>query len=107
MTKFNLELRLKTFGSVLAKEIFLEDVTDRNKSVQDWENGVEYIFKKLPDYQITDSSLDVFVGCQGIAGGTVTCEVFINDEKVGQVVSQVVNKFYAHESFPVKSNLSI
>lgn len=107
MIKFNLELRLKTFGAVLAREIFLEDVTDRNKSVQDWEPGDGYIFKKLPGYQITDSLLDVFVGCQGITGGTVTCEVLINEENVGEVVSQVENRFYAHEAFPVNSNISL
>lgn len=102
MANFNLELRIKIFGSVLAKEVFLEDVTDRNKSVQDWENGDGYLFKKLPGYQISDSSLDVFVGCQGIAGGTVTCEVLINDENAGSVLSEVENRFYAHKAFPVK-----
>lgn len=101
MASFNLELRVTEFGAVLAKEVILEDVTDKNKSVHGWSSGTGYIFKKLPNYQISDTSLDVFVGCQGVAGGTVTCEVLINEISLGNIVSQVENRFYAHKSFPI------
>lgn len=101
MSTFDLELRVTEFGSVLAREIFLEDVTDRNRIVRNWESGNGFQFKKLSNFQIFDSSLDVFLGCQGIAGGTVKCEVIINDNKVGEVVSRVEDRNFSKVSFNI------
>jgi len=101
MPTFNLELRVKEFGSILAREIFLEDVTDRNRRVRNWEQGDGFQFKRLPNFSIADASLEVFVGCQGIAGATVTCEVIINDKHAGEVVSRVEDRFFAQKSFMV------
>ncbi len=99
MATLNLELKVTEFGSILAREVYLEDVTDRNRRVRNWEQGDGFQFKKLPNFEVRDSSLEVFVGCQGSAGGTVTCEVFINGNNVGNIVSKVEDRFYAKSSF--------
>lgn len=101
MATFNLELRVTEFGAVLAREIYVEDVTDRNRRVRNWEQGDGFQFKKLQNFEVRDSSLEVFVGCQGTSGGTVTCEVFIDGNNVGNVVSKVEDRFYANNSFKI------
>lgn len=99
MATINLELKVIEFGSILAREVYLEDVTDKNMRVRNWEQGDGFQFKKLPNFAVRDASLEVFVGCQGSAGGTVTCEVVINGKSVGSVISKVEDRFYAKSSF--------
>ena len=102
MKTFDLELRITTYGSILAWEVLLEDATDKNQRVLDWLQGDGYRYKLLPGYQIKDDALQVFVGCQGIAGGTVTCEVIINNEsRPNKVISSVEERNYAVESYPI------
>lgn len=102
MKTFDLELRVKTFGSVLVWEILLEDVTNRNKRVLDWIQADGYRFKKLNDYAITDDILTVFAGCQGIIGGTLTCEVLINDiVQPKKLISKVEETEYAKVNYPI------
>lgn len=102
MASFDLELRVKTFGSVLVWEILLEDVTNRNKRVLDWIQADGYRFKKLDDYAITDNILTVFAGCQGIIGGTLTCEVLINGiAQPEKLISKVEETEYAKVNYPI------
>ena len=101
MTTFDLELRVKEFGSVMAREIFLEDVTDSNRRVRNWEQANGFQFKKLQGFSIADSSLEVFVGCQGISGASVSCEVFINNNSMGEILSKIEDRFYAKKSFNI------
>ncbi len=101
MSMFNLELRVTEFGSILARQIFLEDVTNQNREVKNWDQGEGFQFKKLSNFQVSDFELDVFVGCQGIAGGTLKCEVFIDGNNVGDIASRVEDHFFAHKSFNV------
>lgn len=104
METFDLELRVTTFGSILTWQVKLEDATDP-KNVTDWSQGKDYVFKKLPGFKISDSILDVFVGCSGIKGGEVTCEVLINGGKRdNKVVSKVTDKNYANESYQISNN---
>jgi hypothetical protein len=102
MKTFDLELRAKTFGSVLVWEILLEDVTDRNKRVLDWIQADGYRFKKLTSYAITDDVLTVFAGCQGIIGGTLSCEVFINGvAQPEKLISKVEETEYAKANYQI------
>ncbi|RYY30223.1 MAG: hypothetical protein EOP41_01115 [Sphingobacteriaceae bacterium] len=102
MKKFDLELRIKTFGSVITWEILLEDVTNRNRRVRDWMQAGDYRYKKLPDYAIADEALSVFAGCQGITGGTLTCEILINGESQPQkLISKVEETEYAKVDYPI------
>lgn len=101
MTTFDLELRVTEYGSVLAREIFLEDVTDPNRRVRNWQQGDGFQFKKLQDFVIADSSLEVFVGCQGVSGASVSCEVFINNNSKGEILSRIEDKSYAKGSFNI------
>lgn len=101
MKTFDLELRVTTFGSILTWQVKLEDATDP-KHVTDWSQGNGFVFKKLPHFIIADSTLEVFVGCHGIKGGTVTCEVLINDEaRSNKVASKVTDKNFATQSYPI------
>ncbi len=100
MKTFDLELRVKTFGSILTWEIFLEDSTDQSKKVLDWLQETDYRYKKLPGYNIEDESLDVYASCRGISGGSITCEVLIkNISQDKKVISKVKDKEYAHSSY--------
>ncbi len=102
MKKFDLELRVKTFGSVITWEILLEDSTNHNQRVRDWLQADDYRYKKLPDYAIADDALSVYGGCQGIAGGTVICEVLINGESQPQkLISKVEETEYAKIDYPI------
>lgn len=102
MSTFDLELRITTYGSILAWEVLLEDATDRNQRVLDWLQGDGYRYKLLPGYQIKDDVLQVFVGCQGIKGGIVTCEVIINNElRTDKVISHVEERTYAQGDYPI------
>lgn len=102
MKNFDLELRVKTFGSVITWEILLEDVTNRNRRVRDWMQADDYRYKKLPEYAILDDTLSVFAGCQGIAGGTLFCEVLINGESQPQkLISKVEETEYAKVDYPI------
>ena len=102
MKTFDLELRITTFGSILAWEVLLEDATDKNQRVLDWLQGDGCRYKLLPGYQIKDDILNVFVGCQGIKGGTVTCEVVINNERrPNKVISRVEERNYAQGDYPI------
>lgn len=103
MKTFDLELKVTEFGAVLATEIFLEDSTDQSRRVTNFQPGSGHYYKKLPSYSIQDNSLDVYIACQGTAGGTVTCEVIINNKKAGEVVSQVENRYYEHKSFTINN----
>jgi hypothetical protein len=102
MKTFDLELRAKTFGSVLVWEILLEDVTNRNKRVLDWIQADGYRFKKLTHYVIADDVLTVFAGCQGIIGGTLTCEVLINGVvQPEKLIAKVEETEYAKVNYPI------
>ena len=102
MKTFDLELRVKTFGSVITWEILLEDSTNHNQRLRDWMQADDYRYKKLPDYAISDDVLSVFAGCQGITGGTVVCEVLINGESQPQkLVSKVEETEYAKTDYPI------
>lgn len=103
MAAFDLELRVKTFGSVITWEILLEDVTNRNRRVRDWSQGDGYRYKKLPDYAIADNELSVFAGCQGITGGTINCEVLINNVSMPEkLISKVEETEYAKVNYPIE-----
>ncbi|WP_419803537.1 hypothetical protein [Mucilaginibacter sp.] len=102
MKTFDLELRVKTFGSVITWEILLEDSTNHNQRLRDWMQADDYRYKKLPDYAISDDVLSVFAGCQGIIGGTVVCEVLINGESQPQkLISKVEETEYAKTDYPI------
>jgi hypothetical protein len=101
MKTFDLELRVSTFGSILTWKIMLEDSTDPGKQVLDWTQGQGYVFKKLPKYIISDDALEVFASCRGIRGGNITCEVYINDKKQGDVISNVEDTKFAVKSFSI------
>lgn len=102
MQTFNLELRVKTFGSVITWEIFLEDVTDRNRRVRDWLQADGYRYKKLDSYTIDDNILTVFAGCQGIMGGTLTCEVLIDGvAQPEKLISKVEETEYAKVDYQI------
>jgi len=103
MKKFDLELRVSTFGSVITWKVYLEDSTDENQKVTGWTPSPDgYLYKKLPDYQIVDASLEVFASCHGIAGGTLTCTVLINDvEQTKKVKAKVEDTKYASQSYPI------
>ena len=82
----------------------LEDATNDNNRILDWlpSDDGSFLFKKLPGYQIEDSTLEVFVGCNGISGASVTCNVVI-DGKVQskKIVSNVTDTNYAKASFKI------
>ncbi len=102
MQTFDLELRVKTFGSVITWEIFLEDVTDRNRRVKDWLQADGFRYKKLPSYTIQDDVLTVFAGSQGIVGGTLTCEVLINNiSQPEKLISKVEETEYAKVNYQI------
>lgn len=102
MKTFDLELRAKTFGSVLVWEILLEDVTNRNRRVLDWIQGDGYRYKKLSGYIIADDVLTIFAGCQGIIGGMLTCEVLINGILQPEIlVSKVEETEYAKVNYAI------
>lgn len=102
MKNFDLELRVKTFGSVITWEILLEDSTNHNKRVRDWLQADDYRYKKLPDYAVGDDELSVFAGCQGITGGTVICEVLINGESQPEkLISKVEETEYAKVDYSI------
>ena len=99
--KFDLELRVTTSGSVLKWEVLLEN-TNASSRVENWANTEGYFYKKLDKYQIDDSELDVFVGCEGKKGGKTTCLVIIDDvEQTDKVVCQNTATNYAHKSYQV------
>lgn len=103
MKTFDLELQVKTFGSVITWEILLEDVTDRNRRIRDWTQAEGYRYKKLPDYAIADDVLTVFAGCQGITGGIVSCEVLINGKSQPEkLVSKVEETEYAKVDYSIQ-----
>ena len=103
MTTFDLELRIKTFGSIITWKVFLEDSTNDNNKVLDWLQAEDYRFKQFPDYKISDNSLEVFASCHGISGGLINVEVLINDQsQKDKVVSRVEEKEYAKQSYPIK-----
>lgn len=104
MKTFDLELRVTTFGSIIIWKVLLEDATNDNNRILDWRvsDDSTFFYKKLPGYQILDNSLEVFVACNGISGGTVTCEVLINNKSQNKkVVSNVSDTNYARVSFTV------
>jgi hypothetical protein len=102
MKHFDLELRVKEFGSILTWEILLEDATNKGNSVMNWNQGDGFVFKKISDCSIEDNALDVFAGCRGIRGGTVTCEVFINGAKrSNDVVSHAEDKNFSTQSYDI------
>lgn len=101
MKTIELELRITYYGSVLAMEVLLEDQTDKSKTINGWQQGPNYFFKYIPYYPVLDSVLNVYVGCQGIAGGVVICEVLINRKNVGKVISRVENRKYAEGAFRI------
>lgn len=104
MKKFDLELRLTTFGSIITWKVILEDATNDNNRITDWRSSDDfsYLFKKLPGYEIGDDSLEVFLGCNGISGGTVTCEVLINGKpQKKKVISNVTDTNFAKGSFKI------
>ncbi len=103
MKTFDLELRLTTYGSILVKAIFLEDVTNPNQRVLDWIQADDYIYKKLPKYAIAGNVLTVFAGCQGIIGGTLTCEVLIdNISQPEKLISKVEDTEYAKVNYTIE-----
>jgi hypothetical protein len=99
MSKINLELRVTKFGSIWSETIFLEDQTDEYQQIDDWSAGDGYKYIQLPDYPVKGPSLEVHLACRGIAGGTATCEVIINDESVGSVTARAEDTRYSSESF--------
>ena len=102
MQTFDLELRVKTFGSVITWEIFLEDVTDRNRRVRDWLQADGFRYKKLNDYSIEDDVLTVFAGSQGIIGGTLNCEVLIDGvSQPEKLISKVEETEYAKVNYQI------
>ena len=102
MKTFDLELRAKTFGSVLVWEILLEDVTNRNRRVLNWIQADGYRYKKLTGYIITDEILTIFAGCQGIIGGMLTCEVLINGVVQSEkLISKVEETEYAKVNYQI------
>ena len=103
MKTFDLELRVETFGSVITWEVLLDDATDRNKSILDWIQADGYRYKKLPGYVEEDDTLTVFAGCQGIEGGTLTCEVLINEvSQPEKLVSKVEETEYAKVEYMIE-----
>jgi|GEM_PF-4785116 len=104
MLTFDLELRVKTFGSIVIWKVILEDATNENNRILDWRPSDDstYLFKKLPGYKISDNSLEVFVGCNGIEGANVACEVIINgDMQINKVISKVTDTNYAKVSYNI------
>ena len=102
MKTFDLELRITTFGSVITWEVLLEDATDHNKRILDWTQGKDYRYKKLPQFAVEDDVLSVFAGCQGITGGTLTCEVLINGVSLEKkLISKVEDTEYAKVDYQI------
>ena len=104
MESFDLELRIETFGSILTWRVLLEDATNDNKKVLDWQQSAEgYRYKKLPGYRIEDDSLEVFISCNGVAGGKITCAVLINGKiRDPKIVAKVEDREYAKGSYEIK-----
>ena len=109
MATFNLELRVRTHGSILTWRIYLEDSTNESYRVRDWYQHPDgYRVKKLPNYTIRDSSLEVFAGCQGIDGGNVNCEVIINGvPRTKKVISKPTDRRFATSSYSVTQQLPV
>jgi hypothetical protein len=107
MNVFDLELRVSKFGSILTWKVYLEDSTDPNREVREWDSCQDGSRDKcilLPNYAIEDSTLEVFAMCNGISGGHITCTVTINGEKKEEsIVARVVDKAYARGSYPVST----
>jgi len=102
MKIFDLELRVKTFGSIITWKVFLEDSTNDNNRVLDWLQGDEYRFKLLPGYKIEDNTLEVFASCHGIAGGQIICEVLIDGKsRDNKVVARIEDREYAKQSYQI------
>lgn len=102
MKTFDLELRVETFGSVITWEILLEDATNHNQRVRDWMQADNYRYKKLPGYSVADNAPSVFAGCQGISGGTITCQVLINGEmQAEKLISKVEETDYAKVNYQI------
>lgn len=102
MKTFDLEIRVKTFGSVITSKVYLEDLTNESYKLTDWQQADGYRYKKLPNYKIIDETLEVFAACNGIAGGTLTCEVLINevlqDEKI---IAKTEQKKFSIKSYKI------
>jgi hypothetical protein len=105
MKTFDLELRITLFGSIITWKVLLEDSTNDNQIVLGWIPSPEgFLFKKLPGFQVKNNSLEVFASCHGIKGGTLTCEVIINDvSKPNKVLARVEDKVFAKESYQTQN----
>lgn len=103
MKKFDLEIRVTSFGSIITWKVFLEDSTDDSRMILGWIPSPDgYLFRKFPGYEIEDETLEVFASCHGIKGGTLTCEILINNNsRPNKVVSRVEDKIFAKESYEI------
>lgn len=101
MANINLELRLKRFGSIFSESVFLEDATNPGREVTGWIPMNDFRFVRLSGFVVNDGALDVFLGCVGNAGGTVTCEVLVENQHIGDVVARAEDRNFAHQSFPL------
>jgi len=104
METFDLELRLTRFGSIISETVFLEDATDPSMEVKGWLSGADYRFVQLPGYSIADSTLEIFLACRGIAGGSSTCEVLINNHSAGKLTAKAEDTKYVSKSFKIKKS---
>src|SRR5438094_9996783 len=102
MKTFDLELRVKTFGSIITWKVLLEDSTNDNNRVLDWLQGDEYRFKMLPGYKIQDNPLEDIASCHGIAGKQITCEVVIDEKsRDNKVVVRSEDREYVTQSYEI------
>jgi hypothetical protein len=103
MKKFDLEIRVTSFGSIITWKVFLEDSTDDSRLILGWIPSNEgYLFRKFPSYEIEDQTLEVFASCHGIKGGILTCQVIINESsRPNKVIARVEDKVFAKESYVI------
>ena len=100
--KINVELRLQKTGSVFSWEVFLEDTNSSSRINSGWDYNIEkgYYYVKLDKYPIEDNTLDVFVGCEGKAGGKIVYTVLIDSiEQTKKVTCKNEDPNYGHESY--------
>ncbi|MBB1287376.1 hypothetical protein HRH25_23570 [Flavisolibacter sp. BT320] len=106
MALVNLELRLSRYGSIWDESVLIGDATRRSREITGWQQADSYRYVLIPNFPDDVSPLKLYIGCVGIAGGTATCEVFVNGKSVGKVTARAEDTNYTEGKFNLKVNQS-